>query len=417
LTAELSRWAADTWRSLDALTNPSTGLPADNIAAGLAPSSHSRYTSPTNIGGLLWSAVAARELGLIDAAEAVRRCRAAVETLDAMQRDRTSGMFYNWYDEATGARLGRMPTGEPIRQFLSSVDNGWLAAGLLVVRNAVPEVSAAARRLLESMDFGTFHDPVAGELWGGFYADDRGLTASENHYGHLMSEPRIASYLGIAFGQIPSGHYSSLPRGRRKYRGMQVMPTWGGSMFEALMPALLVPEAAWSPVFDVSHRNTVRCQITFGLDEARFGYWGFSPASTPDGGYSEWGLPPIGLAPYEYPCDVERTAFAVGQVSGWGDGVVTPHAVAMALLFEPGAAVECLRRLEGELGCYGPGGFCDAVGVRSGMVARRYLTLDQSMVMAALANVLADGVIQRYCVEGELSERVRPLIEAEPALD
>jgi len=416
LTAELLRWAADTWRSLDALSDPSTGLPADNLAADLAPAGRSRYTSPTNIGGLLWSTVAARDLGLIDAPEAVRRCRAVLKSLARMERERTSGMFYNWYDEATGRRLDRMPSGEPVRQFLSSVDNGWLGAGLLVVRNAVPEASAEAQGLLGSMDFGLFHDAAAGMLWGGFDAADDGLSASENHYGHLMSEPRIASYLGIALGQIPPGHYSSLPRGRREYRGQVVIPTWGGSMFEALMPALLVPEAAWSPAFAASHRNTVRCQIEFGLDEAQFGYWGFSPASTPDGGYSEWGLPTIGLAPYEYPCDVERTPYAAGQTTGWGDGVVTPHAVAMALMFEPDAAADCLRRLEGDLGCYGPGGFCDAVGVRSGRVARRYLSLDQSMVMAALANVLTDGAIQRYCVEGGLSARMRPLIEAEPEL-
>ena len=56
------------------------------------------------------------------------------------------------------------------------------------------------------------------------------------------------------------------------------------------MPALLVPEVAWGPAsFGVSHANTVRAQAWFGEHETGFGYWGFSPASTPDGGYSEWG--------------------------------------------------------------------------------------------------------------------------------
>lgn len=72
--------------------------------------------------------------------------------------------------------------------------------------------------------------------------------------------------------------------------------------------------------------------------------------------------------------------------------------------------------LETELGCYGPGGFCDAVGVRSGRVARRHLSLDQSMVLAALVDVLADGVLQRFCVKGELTDAMKPLIAAEPAL-
>lgn len=89
----------------------------------------------------------------------------------------------------------------------------------------------------------------------------------------MMSEPRIASYIGIARGQIPADHFTTLPRGRREYRGLAVIPTWGGSMFEALMPALLVPEVSWSPEgFGVSHRNTVAAQIAFGMDEAGFGY-------------------------------------------------------------------------------------------------------------------------------------------------
>ena len=62
-TTSWRRWASDTWRSLDALTDPATGLPADHLDAALAPASRSRYTSPTNIGGLLWCTVGARDVG------------------------------------------------------------------------------------------------------------------------------------------------------------------------------------------------------------------------------------------------------------------------------------------------------------------------------------------------------------------
>ena len=57
--ALLLRWAADTWRSFEAMTDPDTGLPTDSIAASLDPATRSGYTSPTNIGGLLWCTVAA----------------------------------------------------------------------------------------------------------------------------------------------------------------------------------------------------------------------------------------------------------------------------------------------------------------------------------------------------------------------
>jgi len=59
-SARLHRWAKDTWTSLVAMTDEHTGLPADNIAASLAAADRSRNTSPTNIGGYLWSTVAAR---------------------------------------------------------------------------------------------------------------------------------------------------------------------------------------------------------------------------------------------------------------------------------------------------------------------------------------------------------------------
>jgi hypothetical protein len=95
-------WAADTWRGLVAMTDPRTGLPADNIPASLAAADRSGYTSPTNIGGYLWSTIVARDLGLINAGECTRRLTQTLKTVLRMQHHTPSGMYYNWYDEATG---------------------------------------------------------------------------------------------------------------------------------------------------------------------------------------------------------------------------------------------------------------------------------------------------------------------------
>ena len=71
-------------------------------AVDLAAGTRSAYTSPTNIGGYLWSTVVGRDLGLISRAEADRRAGATLATLARLPRHEASGMFYNWYDPHTG---------------------------------------------------------------------------------------------------------------------------------------------------------------------------------------------------------------------------------------------------------------------------------------------------------------------------
>ena len=173
-----------------------------------------------------------------------------------------------------------------------------------------------------------------------------------NHYDILVSEPRIATYIGIAHGQIPPEAYFATMRtfpdnwdwqemkpvgehrtymgidvfeGAYTYRGMHIVPSWGGDMFEALMPDLFVPEASWAPrSWGINHALTVRAQREHGLDDAKYGYWGFSPASKPGGGYSEWGVDAIGMRPDGYPSDMERTNYDVGFAGVRAGSAPTP---------------------------------------------------------------------------------------------
>ncbi len=91
------------------MTDPTTGLPADNIPESLAAGDRSGYTSPTNIGGYLWSTIVARELGIITAASARPGSIRTLTTLGTMEHHEPSGMYYNWYDEATGEALRTWP--------------------------------------------------------------------------------------------------------------------------------------------------------------------------------------------------------------------------------------------------------------------------------------------------------------------
>lgn len=86
---------------------------------------------------------------MISPAEARRRFAAALASVARLERHQPSGMFYNWYDPFTGAKLTTWPVdGSPVYPFLSSVDNGWMAAALLMVANAVPQLRSQARALL-----------------------------------------------------------------------------------------------------------------------------------------------------------------------------------------------------------------------------------------------------------------------------
>ena len=133
------------------MTGPS-GLPSDGLLLDAKGNGQpSKQTSPTDIASYLWSTLAAEVLDLIDDAEADRRLGATLATLGRMERDH--GFFFNLCDVATGARLGvGGDKDHPPRPFLSSVDNAWLAAALMMVRNARPALRKRADALLEPMD-------------------------------------------------------------------------------------------------------------------------------------------------------------------------------------------------------------------------------------------------------------------------
>lgn len=468
--ATLREYAQLTWHSLEAMVPPDAVLIADNLnvngALGL-------YTSPTNIGLQMTGLLAARELAFITPDDAQSRLADILAALAGLDRHAESGQFYNWYDPVTGDVLRRWPSSNAVVcPFLSTVDNGWLAAALMMVRGGVPELAGQVNAVLDPMDFGFYYDPQAGLLRGGYWPPEvqpenggcaQGFTG--HHYGTLNTESRITSYIGIALGQVPATHYYRMWRtfpddcgwswqemrpeghdarypvtdaatgdstevvvfeGAYRYQDVLIVPSWGGSMFEALMPTLFVPEAAWGPQsWGVNHPRYVQAQIQHGLDEAQYGYWGFSPASNPAGGYREFGVDAIGMNADGYASDLANT-WVDGGFAGCGreadhtpdaaayrSGVVTPHASFLALAFFPDAALENLARLRADFAMYDEQyAFYDAVRVDTGVVARRFLALDQGMTLLAVANYLTDGLPRAYFA-AQIEPAIRPLLAQE----
>ncbi len=448
--ATLLGYAHDTWASFVAMTDEDTGLPADSLAAD---GTRSIQTSTTNIGAYMWSTVVAERLGIIGHSEAVARLDRTLTSLETMERYQPSGQYYNWYDHTTGKVLTVWPpTGATVTPILSSVDNGWLATAIHVVDNTVPELSERAGDLFDSMHFGFYYRPAVNRI-AFHYTPSTG--DSPCCYDTIVSESRIASYIGIATGELPAKEYfgswrtfpetcdwswpETKPVGfRRTYLGVnvfegaypyedyRVVPGWGGSMFEALMPALFVPEEQWGPrSWAINHPLTVAAQIHHGLVEAEYGYWGFSPSNTPEGGYSVYGVDALGMNPEGYPSNEDNTYVDRGFAgcgrdpkpdpppSAYKNGVVTPHAAFLALRWAPDMVLDDLASLKADFAIYDKWGFHDSVNVQTGVVSDAYLSLDQGIVMAAIGNALAGDVLRDAFATKAFRKALQPVIGME----
>ena len=173
--------------------------------------------------------VAARDLGLVSEPQARTRIQATLTGVSHLERDH--GFLYQWYDTTNGNVLVNPGQGDCTETapafdncfFISNVDNGWYASGLIVVRQAVPELRHLVDGLIAPMNFGLFYDNRAethcnvnpaipgnqptGQMYGGYYA---GLPPGQNdnwthyyHNGALYSDPRISAYIGMGLRQMP----------------------------------------------------------------------------------------------------------------------------------------------------------------------------------------------------------------------
>ena len=222
------------------------------------------------------------------------------------------------------------------------------------------------------------------------------------------------TYLGV---DVYEGPYD--------YRGMHIVPTWGGDMFEALMPDALRARGALGR--RARGASTTRCTC------ARRS----STASTRRATATGASRPATTRRAATAPTASTRSAWADGYPSneddtfvdhGFGDcrpAEARPAAVGLhqrrrhAARLVPGPALRAAgragepRQLRSHFAVYGKGGFYDAVNVQTGQVARSYLALDQGMVMAAAANALSGDRLRGFFAQGAIEQRIRPLLAME----
>ena len=255
-------------------------------------------------------------------------------------------------------------------------------------RQRMDDLESLARRgdAMANMDFSLLFDRARDLFSTGFNVSERRI--DPGFYDLLASEARLCSYVAIALGQVPQDHWFSLGRLLVTSSGEAVLVSWGGSMFEYLMPVLVMP-AYENTLLDRTCRAAVRQQIGYG--ERRGVPWGISESgyNLTDGDlnyqYRAFGVPGLG--------------FKRGLAD---DMVIAPYATALALAVAPVEACENLQRLaaEGREGTYGFHEAIDYTPARlppgeTSVTVRSFMAHHQGMTLIALANFLKDNPMQR----------------------
>jgi cyclic beta-1,2-glucan synthetase len=238
--------------------------------------------------------------------------------------------------------------------------------------------------LFEAMDFDMLFDTDRQLLSIGYRITDGSLDPS--CYDLLASEARLASFIAIAKGDLPTRHWFHLGRGVTPVGGSAALISWSGSMFEYLMPTLVMRAPLWS-FLDETNRVVVRRQQQYGDDRQL--PWGISESAYNARDleltyqYSSFGVPGLGL----------KRGLA-------DDAVVAPYATALAAPFAPRAAVRNFERLAGA-GGRGRYGWYEALDYTPSRVpegekvavVRAYMAHHQGMTIIALANTLHRALI------------------------
>ena len=272
-------------------------------------------------------------------------------------------------------------------------------------RDFAPPLRALAARALafaDGMDFRFLFDRQRQIFAIGFrLADAEGPGRLDpSFYDLLASEARLASFVAIAKGDVPDSHWFHLGRLLTSVDGASTLLSWGATLFEYLMPMLVMKSYAGT-LLDQSCQRAVRRQVDYGRERG-----------------VPWGISESGFNIVDRHGNYQYKAFGVpglGLKRGLGDElVVAPYATALAAMVDPARAAQNFRRLarEGVEGAYGfyeaidythrkamdsEPGSTEAPSAPRGAVVQAYLAHHQGMSLVALANaLLGDVMVRRF---------------------
>ncbi len=250
-----------------------------------------------------------------------------------------------------------------------------------------------AEDLFLKMEFGFLFDETKKLFAIGY--DQTNQRRDSSSYDLLASEARLTSFIAIAKDEVPTSHWFHLGRELTPVEQGTALVSWTGSMFEYLMPRLVMHSPAGSLLEETSHL-VVQAQIAYAASRSTL----LQPIP--------WGISESAFAARDLALNYQYLAFGVpglGLKRGLGDDlVIAPYATALAAMINPTAATQNFRRLK-TIGAQGIYGFYDAIdftasrlpeGTRQTIV-RNYMAHHQGMALVALANVLLeDKMTKRF---------------------
>lgn len=423
LKVQAREYAQALWKASETLDPPGRALPSNRACLnphGVASAYPWIFTG--NVGQHIQNLTAARDLGFLppeQAEQRVARLLTTIATLQQKAREKGArgGLLLGTTDSNTVNHHGDVGT----------IENAWLAASLALAKQAYPALAAQAGAILAQMRFDTLlhagkqqfhisHNPATGKLSSTY---------------DLMSETRLISYVAIALGNVPRSQYFHLDRvpewaerkvdpskyrvyegvrvyeGTRSFGGFDFVPSWGGSVFETFSVPVLISEQKWGVnSWARSLPNMAKAHIKHGLDE--FGYWGFSPATTPaTNGYTEYGAPPMSVAGGYRPDGQRKETRTSGPV-------ISLYSVLMLIEHEPEAVMAEMEKLLKNFPTlnHPTYGMMDSVAVQNGTVARCILHDNNAWALGAVTNFLTDGKLRGY-VDKEWGHVLQPLLAIE----
>jgi len=256
---------------------------------------------------------------------------------------------------------------------------------------ALERISAGEHLAVQATGFAEveyefLYDRTRNLLAIGYNIDE--LRRDTSFYDLLASEARLCSFVAIAQGKLPQESWFALGRLLTTAGGGPVLVSWSGSMFEYLMPLLVMPVYDGS-LLDQTCRAAVARQIAYGRERSL--PWGVSESgyNTVDANlnyqYHAFGVPGLGL----------KRGLAA-------DSVVTPYASALALMLVPEAACVNLQRLANS-GLEGQFGFFEAIDYtpsrmtrgKTSIIVRSFMAHHQGMILLSLAHLLLKRPMQQ----------------------